>query len=140
MTHPWFLGLALCLVVCATNEARMRTWSALGAGALAAQLMPPLSVPWYIVADTLCALLVMRHPAGLCQRMIGALFAIMVCFHSGWLLSAQSDWQAYYFGQYVIGWLQLAILGGWGLRENVGYILGGIGDRRGEAAVQAGIR
>lgn len=118
----WYAAIAGALLLCAQSPARLRTWAALSLSSLAGLLLPPVSVEAYIVVDLLAAALVLRRPAGCAQKVIGLLFAWMVTFHCGFIVSGQHDWVSYYDRQAAIGWAQLACLAAWGLRD-VGHTL-----------------
>lgn len=114
--------------------AKLRTWLALMGASLAAMAFPPLSVGAYIAIDGVAGIIVLAKPAGPVQKLIGELFMLMVCFHLGFALSS-AFWpvdgadQFYYQANAATGWLQFAILLGWGLWD-AGKALVGVADRR----------
>lgn len=104
---------------------RLRTWVALFSASLATSVMP--SVGAYVAIDIIAGAIVLRHPAGLAQRMIGFLFVCMVLFELGYLLSDQQQTAFLVTGLTGIGWMQWAILALWGTCDAVGYCLGSNG-------------
>jgi hypothetical protein len=115
----WYPALVVVLALCCTAEAKMRTWSALAISSLFGWFLPPLAIGSYIIVDTLAAALVLRSPAGVAQRLVGLGFAGMILFHVGYVISPQTNWQEYYRAQEFVGWVQLLLLGVWGVRDGL---------------------
>lgn len=124
MIDPWFITLVAILPLLWTSEAKMRSWAGLGFAALMGQLLPPLSAGGYIFVDGLAAWMILRSPAGVAQRTIGALFALMVLYHVGWIAGGRGNHETYLGSQYAVGWIQLVCLGTWGVADLVGLALG----------------
>ena len=106
---------------------KLRTWLAMMAASGAAMIVPPLSlgpqirvetIGWYIVIDALSGWAVLAHPAGWAQKLIGALFALMVSFHIGFLIADHPATVIDYLHWLTwAGWLQWAVLASWGLYD-----------------------
>lgn len=121
----WKLALVLLLPLVWHDKAKLRTWAAMIGGSLVAAFFAPSSMHLYILIDAISGYIVLRHPIGPAQRAIGLLFAMMAMFHIGYLVSdiyerttygsALMHWRA----QYVIGWIQLIILGIWGAGDAI---------------------
>ena len=123
MPSDWKTAMLLALPFMAVGP-KLRTWLALMGAAIAALVVPPMTIGphvdsmvigCYIVIDVLAGWVVMRHPAGWVQKFIGAAFALMVSFHIGFLIADHPDatldylhWLAW------AGWVQWAALAGWG--------------------------
>lgn len=82
---------------------------------------PGAASPWlfYMMADGLTALAVLRSPIGNMQRVIGSIFLMMCAIHMGYGLS---NWYRgysfeatydYWQLRHNLAWAMLAILGGW---------------------------
>lgn len=123
ITDPWFLSLAALFLLSLTSRQKTRTWAAIAIGSVLAWFLPPVSVAGYLVLDTLSAALVLRKPAGLTQRAIGLLFAIMILVHAGFAISDQRGWSLYYSLQEAVGWLQLSCLFAWGAYDGLVALL-----------------
>lgn len=89
----------------------LRTWAAMFGASIAALYSPSLA--GYMVIDGIAAAIIMSRPAGLPQRAIGALFALMMVFDLGFYLSPQQGWDLFVAASTAIGWVQWAILGVW---------------------------
>jgi hypothetical protein len=89
----------------------VRTWAVMFTASMATFVIhTPVG---YMAIDAVAAALVMVRPAGLPQRLIGALFVGMLMFDLGFYLSPGAD-QVLFNGILTgIGWLQWAILGAW---------------------------
>ena len=88
-----------------------RTWAAMICASLATFIIhTPVG---YMAIDAIAAAVIMARPAGLAQRLIGALFVLMLMFDLGFYLSAQSDPALFYAVLTGIGWVQWLILGAW---------------------------
>lgn len=123
MLSDWKTAMLLALPFMAVGP-KLRTWFALMGAGVAALIVPAMSlgdvvdspvVGCYIIIDALAGYLVIRHPAGWVQKFIGAVFALMVSFHVGFLIADKPDatldylhWLAW------AGWVQWAALAGWG--------------------------
>ena len=106
---------------------RARTWAALFGASLAAWLTPHMvaspvvdtgCIARFIVIDAIAGGIVLAHPAGWVQKFVGAVFALMVSFHIGFLwadnpsqIDSYTGWQA------GAGWAQFAALASWGLYD-----------------------
>jgi hypothetical protein len=89
----------------------LRTWVALSAASAAAWLVNDVIA--FIAIDAIAAALIVARPAGLPQKLIGALFVCMVLFDLGFYLSPQADAGLFFSVLTVIGWFQWAVLAGW---------------------------
>lgn len=119
----WKIAM-LCLLPLMLGRHRARTWAVLFGNALVAMLLPPMSVQAYIVLDAVCGALVMAKPAGCAQRAIGVMFAVMVLFHVGYLISGNPGVSEYYWAFNVaVGWAQWGALLSWGIYDGTGYIV-----------------
>lgn len=99
-----------------TKRPMLRTWLALMGASLAAQFVGPMAVTAYIVIDGIAGLVTISRPAGLAQKTIGALFALMVLFHIGYLWGAHpGSSHIYWQANVTIGWAQWLCLAAWGL-------------------------
>lgn len=106
---------------------KLRTWLAMMAASGAAMLVPAMTigaavdspvVGCYIIIDALAGWIVIRHPAGWVQKFIGAVFALMVSFHVGFLIADRpAATLAYLHWLSWAGWLQWAALVVWGLYD-----------------------
>lgn len=104
-------------------------------------LLPAMSVPAYILIDAAAGIAVLRHPAGIAQRAVRACFALLVMYHTGFLLSyGGGDATLYYKANVVTGWVQFALLASWGLHDVGKVILRRSGSWRGLPPDGAGIR
>ena len=88
----------------------------------------------YIAIDIAAGAIVLARPAGEVQRLIGRCFVLMVGFHLGFALNlalgpVEGADLFYYQANAATGWLQFAILLGWGLWD-AGKALVGVADRR----------
>lgn len=111
----WKLAM-LALTPLMAKRPMMRTWFALMGASLAAMIFAPMSVKAYILIDGIAGLLVITRPAGLAQKTIGALFALMVLFHIGYLWGAHPGSSLTYWQANVsVGWAQWGCLLAWGL-------------------------
>lgn len=136
----WHFGM-LALLPFMGSGPKMRTWAALMLAGVIPWLLPPMMVPAYIVIDAIAGVVVLRHPAGLAQRAIGACFALLVMYYTGFLLSyAGGDAAMYYKANVVTGWAQFALLASWGLHDVGKVILHRIGPWRSLPSDVPGIR
>lgn len=117
---------------------KLRTWAALMGAAVAGMLLPPLPIgiapPFFIIAgyvaiDFIAALVVLKAPAGTAQRLIGGLFAGMICFHIGFFIAnAGHNVVSYTDTLSNIGWVQWACLLAWGALDFGKVVVGRFGD------------
>lgn len=115
----WTLAMAALIPVMARGP-KMRTWGSMLGASAAAWLVPYAHAPSYLAIDLLAGGIVLVRPAGLPQRMIGALFASMSMFHIGVLLAGgPGDIGLYMGANLAAGWLQWAILLCWGVYDAV---------------------
>lgn len=103
-------------------------------GASVAALMFP-HVGVYLAIDLIAGAIVLARPAGLEQRLIGALFAGMAIFDIGYILGGQKDPDLYVQFMNILGWVQFAILAIWGAHDGFGRI---VGRNRSRSGVPAG--
>lgn len=109
---------------------KLRTWGALTGAAVAAMLLPPVSVAAYIIIDSITGAIVLRHPSGWVQKLIGALFATMVMFHIGYLYAGNPGAaENYVWWNTAIGWVQWAALAAWGAYDAARYVVRRAGPR-----------
>ncbi len=77
--------------------------------------------PFNILLDTATAVLILWHPAGRWQSMLGVSYCLQICFHAGYGLNAldlfgqgsSADTWKYYNALTLVAWFQLMIVGGW---------------------------
>lgn len=97
----------------------MRTWAALFLSGCAGLFIPPDWIGAYMLVDLTAGYIVVRRPAGVAQKSIGAIFVMMVIFHIGFMtamaLGRAVDGHVYGVINRGAGWLQLLCLMGWGL-------------------------
>jgi len=111
----------ICLIPLMFGQAKARTWAALMGAALAASVLPFMAA--FVVIDLIAAAVVLRRPAGIAQRMIGLLFVGMVFYEIGFLLSDGNQRGLLVASLVALGWLQWAVLAGWGAYDACGYCL-----------------
>lgn len=104
---------------------KLRTWAALFGASLATIAFP--SVGAYVAVDIIAGAIVLRHPAGCAQRVIGFLFVCMVLFELGYLLSAQQQGEFLVSSLRGIGWMQWLVLAAWGGSDVLRHYLGSLG-------------
>jgi hypothetical protein len=90
---------------------KLRVWLALIGASVASHFINDLFA--FILIDGLAAYAILRKPAGLAQKLIGALFLCMMMLDLGFLRSPQYDWGLFYQISSTLGWAQLLILGAW---------------------------
>lgn len=132
-----------------TAGPKLRTWLAMMGAALGALLVPVMHIGptvdstvigWYIVIDAIAGRVVLMRPAGWVQKLIGAIFALMVSFHVGFLIADKPDATLGYLHWLSwAGWLQWAALFVWGTYDAGKAIAGRIGGRRHAVASGAGV-
>lgn len=89
----------------------LRTWAVMFVASMATFVIHgPVG---YMAIDALAAAAVMARPAGLAQRLIGALFVLMLMFDLGFYWSSRADGDLFRSILTGIGWLQWLILGAW---------------------------
>lgn len=109
---------------------KLRTWGALTGAAVAAMLLPPVSVGAYIIIDSIAGSIVLRRPAGWVQKLIGALFATMVMFHIGFIYADNiGAAENYVWWNTTIGWVQWGALASWGAYDFARYAVRSAGPR-----------
>ena len=125
----WKLMMLLILPLMAVGP-KLRTWAALMGTAVAAMLLPPVSVAAYIIIDSVAGAIVLRHPSGWVQKLIGALFATMVMFHIGFIYADNiGAAENYVWWNTTIGWVQWAALASWGAYDAARYAVRRVGPR-----------
>lgn len=112
----WQLAM-LCLVPFMWSSNKARTWMVLIAAGMAGNLF--WSPAWFMTVDLVAASVVLAHPRGLAQRVIGLLFAAMAVFDIGFLISPQYGEAQYIAAMGVLGWLQWAVLLIWGASDGL---------------------
>ena len=118
---------------------KVRAWLAVMLSSILAFLFP-LSPEAYLAIDFGCGALVLAKPAGIPQKIIGMVFAIMALIDAGYLVSPQLDHGIlYYWIMLVLGWAQFAILAAWGSHDAGSYLVGRLGPFRGAVASRADI-
>lgn len=111
----------LTLIPFLRGRPKLRTWCAM-AGASAATLYVQGPVG-YVAIDALAAVVVISRPAGLAQKAIGTLFALMMIFDLVYALTARANPELFYNSLIALGWVQWAILGAWIGHDYVGRYL-----------------
>lgn len=118
--------------------AKPRVWIVmLGASVLAAIFPHP---PVWLTIDLLAGALVLRHPAGQAQRLIGLIFAGMAMFDIGFLIGGARDLAAFTGFLACLGWVQFVILLAWGLHDHFGHRFRRAGPVRGQVVARPGFR
>jgi hypothetical protein len=118
---PWKLAMLVILPLL-TRGPKLRAWLAVFASAVLAWLFP-LSPSAYLLIDLACGALVLAKPAGVAQKSIGTVFAIMAIIDAGYLLSPQADHGIlYYWIMLTLGWVQFAVLAAWGSYDAGTYL------------------
>lgn len=92
------------------------------AGYVSHLVTPKIGYPpvlYYAVIDSLAGAATIARPAGIAQKAIGVCFAGMIFYHAGfagamWWYGPDVNSAPYYDFQGDVGWLQFAILAGWG--------------------------
>lgn len=123
----WKIAM-LCLLPLMADPAKMRTWGALMGASLAAMFAPFLAA--FVVIDLIAGAIVLRHPRGCAQRMIGLLFAGMVFFELGFLISDGNQRDLLMTSLVALGWAQWAMLATWGAYDAAGYCIRRLGFAR----------
>lgn len=118
----WKLAMLLTGPLMVTRP-KLRTWAAMMLASIAAWLVPYGDAAAYLAIDLLAGGLVLVRPAGVPQRIVGALFAGMAMFDIGFLLSGETVGTAAYMAANIwAGWLQWAVLFIWGGHDAARYI------------------
>jgi len=116
----WIMAAVAVSFLMRTAE-QWRTWAALVVSGSVYLFVPANAIFGFLLADFLAGAIVITHPAGLSQRIIGSLFLCMVFFHVGFLISqvlnSTVNGSLYGEANRFVGWLQLACLGSWGLHH-----------------------
>lgn len=108
----------LCIVPLMWGGAKPRAWAAVMASSVLAFMVGALDPRAYLLIDLVCGALVLARPAGCFQRAIGGLFAMMLLFDVGYIISPKLDGgMQYYTGLAALGWLQFALLAVWGAHD-----------------------
>lgn len=130
----------LCIAPFMPGGAKPRAWLAVFLSSGLAWFFP-LSPAAYLAIDLFCGGLVLAKPAGVAQKSIGLLFAMMAIVDVGYLVSPQLDGGLLYYGVMVaLGWLQFAILAIWGLHDAGKYCARRFGHHRRKVAHRNDIR
>lgn len=98
--------------------AMWRTWGALLGAWMAGQAFPDPML-WVLFDLTAAIIVIIPSRAGF-QKVIAWLFAAMMLFELGWLLSARMNPEYVVSAGSIFGWLQLAALLTWGFDERYG--------------------
>ena len=74
--------------------------------------------PWPLsmALDIMAAMIILRHPAGLFQALLGVLFMLQIAMHIGYAAAkgnGSADIYLYYDALTYAGWVQLMVLSGW---------------------------
>jgi hypothetical protein len=73
-----------------------------------------------MVVDALAAWVILWHPAGKVQSLIGLTFLLQIGVHTGRILNGvNADLFNYWLGLSLLAFLQLGLVGGWWLYERV---------------------
>lgn len=92
----------------------------LGVSLFLASEMDWVSKPYAVamaIVDTLAAVAVLIRPAGKAQAMIGLTFLLQVMAYIARIVTANPDFDIYWWELSLLAFLQLTILGGWWLHE-----------------------
>lgn len=88
-----------------------RTWLAvIGASVATFFVHDPLG---FILIDVAAAVIVMAAPSSKPQKMIGAVFCLMIIFELAFMLTPRNNWDLFVNSLMALGWVQVAILAGW---------------------------
>lgn len=77
--------------------------------------------PWAagIIFDSAAAWWLLRRPSTKMKSVLASIFCIQITMHIAYglnvLVYSSADWQSYYDRTSIAGWLQLLIVGGWGI-------------------------
>lgn len=75
---------------------------------------------YMMVVDLIAAAVILIHPAGKMQSLIGLSFLLQIGFYAGRLANGdQADLDLFWWGLSVLALLQLALLAGWWFYERV---------------------
>lgn len=129
---------------------KLRTWLALMGAGIVAVMVPAMTlgvavdskvIGCYIIIDALAGWIVIRHPAGWVQKFIGAVFALMVSFHVGFLIADRpAATLSYLHWLSWAGWWQWSALAAWGLYDAGKAIAYSARLNRHPPAARAGVR
>lgn len=95
-----------------------RTWAAMFCASMAGKMFPDPML--WVLFDLSAAIIVIIPPRAGFQKVIAWLFAAMMLFELGWLLSERMNAGAVVSAGLICGWLQLAALLTWGIDERYG--------------------
>lgn len=71
-----------------------------------------------MAVDGLAATVILFHPAGKAQSLIGLTYLLQIGVHAGRLMNGdQADFWLYWLSLSILAFLQLLILGGWWINE-----------------------
>lgn len=118
---------------------KLRVWAALIGSAFAAMAFPPVAVTAYIAIDTVAASVIMHRRISCAQKIIGAIYVLMICFHVGFLLSSGGNAMLYTDVNRFLGWLQLCCLAIWGAYDTGKAVFGSWGVAIRKVAIGAGV-
>lgn len=77
--------------------------------------------PWHfgILIDSCAAWWLLRHPSSRMKSVLASIFLVQIAMHIAYggniLLRGSADWEAYYSQTQFTGWMQLLIVGVWGI-------------------------
>lgn len=114
---PWTLAMLalLPLLFWRWESAKARTWAVL-IGASFATLISDHPV-WYLAIDSIAGMLVVAHPRGAAQKLIGGIFILMIGSDLGFwgatLTHTELDRTGFLEMLTHMGWAQWAILAWW---------------------------
>ena len=113
----WFIAMLVLvpLLLMQWEGAKARTWAVLIAASLATMLNDhPV---WYLAIDSIAGMLVVAHPRGAAQKLIGGIFILMIGSDLGYwgasLTYDSIDRTGYMEMLTHMGWAQWAILAWW---------------------------
>lgn len=136
---PW-KGAMLIILPLLARGPKLRAWLAVFAASVLAFVLP-LKPEAYLAIDLACGALVLARPAGLPQKTIGLLFAIMAVIDMGYMVSPQLDHgMLYYQIMLILGWVQFAVLAAWGSYDAGKLVAHWLGFGGRPVSVQADIR
>ena len=73
-----------------------------------------------MIVDAIAAWVILWHPAGRFQSLIGLTFLLQIGVHAGRLLNGENaDMFNYWLGLSLLAFLQLGLVGGWWVHERV---------------------
>ena len=121
----WKLCMILMLPLMLEHR-RLRVWLVMMVGSMAAWALPPLTTTLdglgpYILIDIAVGYVILAHPRGTAQMLLGSFSVIMVTFSCGALaakmLHGTANPEFYWRAMMLFSWARLLILASWGASD-----------------------